>query len=344
MEYNIYIGYDRREKQMAAMLEYSIKKHASKPININWIKKDELIKNRLYYRDEKGENHSTEFSMTRFLTPFLNKFKGWALFQDIDMLWLDDPVKLFERYNDNKKAVYCVKHDSYISKVSEKMDGKQQQNFPFKNYSSFMLFNCAHDDCKKLMPRAVSGTSPAYLHQFQWLSSIDNMGELPRNYNWLAGEENYPEETRINIQNLHFTLFHPELGNDNRNIWCPFANIWYQYYKETFGKDHPNYKIFLEGGNKTSPVEAINEPLGGGTFTEEEAKTIEKVLSKPATSTEKYKPIPEREGLDDSEENTSIFDEKEDKPAEDVPERENVRSMSARMKMGHFLRKKDSDK
>lgn len=243
----IYIGFDQREKEMGQMLEYSIHKHASEQINIQYIDKHKLKRQHIYKRNEKNEHHSTDFSMTRFLTPYLSKFRGWVLFQDIDMLWLNDPNELFNNYNDEKISVYCVHHDEYTSSVKTKMDGRQQQNFPKKNYSSLMLFNSQHSHCKRLMPTAINEKSPAYLHQFQWTDD-SKIGYLPKEYNWLAGEKNYMEENS-SIKNLHFTLFHPGLAKnaqDLQNINCPFAPIWYQYYRETFGYDHKYYSIYTD--------------------------------------------------------------------------------------------------
>lgn len=253
----IYIGKDDREKEMGQMLEYSIRKHSSEPIEIQWIDKQQLIKDRFYFRNEKAEKHSTAFSMTRFLTPYLNKFRGWVLFMDIDMLWLDDPNKLFNEYNDSTKSLYCVHHDDYNSAVQTKMDGRPQQNFPKKNYSSFMLFNGKHPDCKTLMPQVVSTQSPAYLHQFQWTKE-SRIGKLPNIYNWLAGEDAYNTISEEPIRNLHFTLFHPELAkdqNDINNINCPFAHIWYQYYLETFGRHHKYHDIYLELNDDQEVIE-----------------------------------------------------------------------------------------
>jgi lipopolysaccharide biosynthesis glycosyltransferase len=97
---------------------------------------------------------------------------GWALFCDCDFLFLDDIAKLNE-YLDPSKAVLCVKHD-YTPKATVKMDGKVQTNYPRKNWSSFMLFNCEHPSTKTLTPDVINSQTGAYLHRMQW--AADAMG------------------------------------------------------------------------------------------------------------------------------------------------------------------------
>ena len=186
----IFIGWDSREEDAYKVCVHTIKKHASKDVEIVPLKREELIKEGLYTRDEGG-NVSTEFAYTRFLTPYLTDYKGWALFIDCDFLFTRDVAELFS-LADPQYAVMCVQHD-YTPSAAIKMDGQKQVAYPRKNWSSCVLWNCGHPANAIITPSIVNTETGAFLHRFQWLS--DNLiGELPLEWNWLEGEYEKPDE------------------------------------------------------------------------------------------------------------------------------------------------------
>ena len=186
----IFIGWDSREEDAYKVCVHTIKKHASKDVEIVPLKRDELINQGLYTRDEGG-NVSTEFAYTRFLTPYLTDYKGWALFIDCDFLFTRDVAELFS-LADPQYAVMCVQHD-YTPSAAIKMDGQKQVAYPRKNWSSCVLWNCGHPANAIITPSIVNTETGAFLHRFQWLP--DNLiGELPLEWNWLEGEYEKPDE------------------------------------------------------------------------------------------------------------------------------------------------------
>ena len=186
----IFIGWDSREEDAYKVCVHTIKKHASKDVEIIPLKRDELIKDGLYTRDEGG-NVSTEFAYTRFFTPYLAGYKGWALFIDCDFLFTRDVAELFS-LAEPQYAVMCVQHD-YTPSAAIKMDGQKQVAYPRKNWSSCVLWNCGHPANAIITPDIVNTETGAFLHRFQWLS--DNLiGELPLEWNWLEGEYEKPDE------------------------------------------------------------------------------------------------------------------------------------------------------
>ena len=194
----IFIGWDSREEDAYKVCVHTIKKHASKDVEIVPLKREELIKEGLYTRDEGG-NVSTEFAYTRFLTPYLTDYKGWALFIDCDFLFTRDVAELFS-LADPQYAVMCVQHD-YTPSAAIKMDGQKQVAYPRKNWSSCVLWNCGHPANAIITPSIVNTETGAFLHRFQWLP--DNLiGELPLEWNWLEGEYEKPEEIPAGI---HYT-------------------------------------------------------------------------------------------------------------------------------------------
>jgi lipopolysaccharide biosynthesis glycosyltransferase len=152
-------------------------------VHVQPLRLNDFRNNNLIWRgnDEKA---STEFTFTRFLVPFLNNYKGWALFCDCDFLFLRDIQKLFD-LADPTKAVMCVQHD-YTPSESVKMDNKPQATYPRKNWSSLILWNCDHHSNKKVTLDFVNKKQMSYLHQFGWLKD-DEIGSLPYQWNYLEG-------------------------------------------------------------------------------------------------------------------------------------------------------------
>jgi lipopolysaccharide biosynthesis glycosyltransferase len=161
---------------------------------------------------------STEFSLTRFLSPYLAACSGWVLFCDCDFLFTADVRNVLEGL-DPTKAVYCVKHD-YVPAHDIKMDGKRQAVYPRKNWSSFMLFNCDHPDVRGLTPSVVNSVSPAFLHRFEWIKNDKDIGALDLDWNFLEGE--YPQPGRT-PRVIHYTNGGPWFEE-----WrgCGYADLW----------------------------------------------------------------------------------------------------------------------
>ena len=185
---NVFVGWDSREPIAYDVAERTLKEKASIPVSVTPIKLDDLVARGVYGRDV-DPLASTEFTYSRFFTPWLAGFEGWALFCDCDFLFLGDVAELLA-YRDESKAVLCVQHD-YRPTASTKMDGKVQTSYPRKNWSSFMLFNCAHPSTRKLTPELVNRESGAYLHRMQWAGD-DEIGSLPTEWNWLEGWNEKP--------------------------------------------------------------------------------------------------------------------------------------------------------
>jgi hypothetical protein len=201
----IYIGWDAREPIAYDVAKFSLERRASIPVEITPIKLDDLRARKLYWRDS-DPLASTEFTYSRFLTPALAGFRGWALFIDCDFLWLGDIAGLAD-YMRAPKAVYCVQHD-YRPKETVKMDGAVQTSYPRKNWSSFMLFNCDHPSVRRLTPEVVNTQTGAYLHRMQWAADGD-IGALPVKWNWLEGWNEKPAHGTPRA--VHFTRGGPGL-------------------------------------------------------------------------------------------------------------------------------------
>ena len=213
----VFVGYDSREDIAWEVCRHSLLRHADEDVEVIPIRQGPLRELGLYTRPY-DVGSSTEFSITRFLTPYLAAQCGWVAFCDCDFLFTVDVRQVFDGL-DSTKAVYCVQHD-YTPGHSIKMDGKKQSVYPRKNWSSFMLFNCDHPDVRALTPAVVNTAEPAYLHRFQWVREPDAIGALDLDWNFLVGEYVRPEKTpRV----LHYTVGGPWF-DDWRN--CDYADLW----------------------------------------------------------------------------------------------------------------------
>ena len=197
--FRIFIGWDEREPTAYQVAKFSLERRSSIPVEVTPIKLDELREKKLYWR-QQDPLASTEFTYSRFLTPKLAGYRGWALFCDCDFLFLSDIAGL-AAYAKGEKAVHCVQHD-YRPSETTKMDGAVQSVYPRKNWSSLMLFNCEHPSVRGLTPEIVNSESGAYLHRMQWVKDGD-IGALPVEWNWLEGWNTKPASGTPNA--VHFT-------------------------------------------------------------------------------------------------------------------------------------------
>lgn len=197
----VFIGYDSREDIAWQVARHSILRHAKDGVAVHPIRQPALRDLGLYTRPI-DQNATTEFSLTRFLTPYLAaQSQGWVVFSDCDFLYTTDVRNVLEGL-DPAKAVYVVQHD-YEPAHAVKMDGKAQTTYPRKNWSSFMVFNCGHPDVQALTPDVVNSATPAFLHRFEWVGDDADIGALDLDWNFLEGE--YPAMKTATPRVIHYT-------------------------------------------------------------------------------------------------------------------------------------------
>lgn len=213
----VYIGWDSREDLAFQVCKKSLETHSSIPLFVAPVRQIDLRNRGLYWRPPDALS-STEFSFTRFLTPYLAGYAGWAVFVDCDFLFRGDIANLLD-YRDPSKALSCVKHN-YIPKELTKMDGQTQTQYPRKNWSSFMLINCSHDQVRTLTPDVVNSETGLFLHRFNWLTD-DVIGSLPITWNYLEGW--HTKDDCENPNAVHFTRGGPWF-DDYQNV--EFAAEW----------------------------------------------------------------------------------------------------------------------
>lgn len=212
----VFIGYDKVESTAWHTMVHSIYKHSSRPVAIIPIHNDNF---KGIYSKERDPKQSNTFSFSRFLVPYLSNYDGYSVFFDCDMMLRVDIAEIFKVIDEQPgKAVYVVKHD-YSPKNKIKYLNTVQYQYPRKNWSSVVLWNCSHPSNKRVTTDFVNTSSGKELHRFTWLDD-DEIGELDVKWNWLVGEYSNPP---LDVKNVHWTVggpyFHEYKHSDFSEEW-----------------------------------------------------------------------------------------------------------------------------
>jgi len=206
----VFVGFDKREAVAYHVCVQSIIENCKEP-------------QRLEFHPVFGERRdgSNDFIYARFLVPYLCGFSGAALWLDGDMIvrgdvadLLDDPM-LYH-------GVRVVKHD-YKTKFPTKYLGNPNQDYPRKNWSSVVVWNCGFYPNRVLTPKYVQEASGSFLHRFQWLKD-DAIGDLPDSWNRLVLEQPVSSGDKL----LHYTIGIPAFAEYGD---CDHAEEWWAAYR-----------------------------------------------------------------------------------------------------------------
>ena len=213
MTVRIFVGFDQREAIAYHTFCQSIIERSSNLVSFHPL----ALRNLRNTYAEMHRDGSNEFIYSRFLVPALCDFQGWALFCDGDMIVQDDIYKLWQMRNSNY-AAQVVQHD-YKTRYPFKYLGARNEDYPRKNWSSVILWNCSHPANRILTPDMVSESTGSYLHRFSWLPD-HLIGRLPIGWNHLVGELPPNPEAPL----LHYTIGTP-CFNNFRDFEC--ADRWH---------------------------------------------------------------------------------------------------------------------
>ena len=206
---NIFIGYDSTHLDAANVCHNSIEDACivkfGNRINIRHIDVSSLPE---YTREYK--NQSTEFAYSRFLVPYLSGYKGISIFVDDDFVFTENILNMLY-FLSPEHSVACVKHD-FQKKHDTKFNGTKDVWYKKKLWSSLMIFNNSHPDCKKLTPDVINTAEGSYLHQFQWTEE-ERIGSIPKKWNWCEGYDSI--DNIHEARGLHFTRGGPWIEDMN---------------------------------------------------------------------------------------------------------------------------------
>jgi lipopolysaccharide biosynthesis glycosyltransferase len=215
----IFVGMDLKIEPVAyAVFCQSVIEHSSIPISFT-----PMALNTLSEYTETHKDGSNAFIYSRFLVPYLCDFKGMALWVDGDMIVRSDIAELLWEFQQDE-AVKVVKHH-YQTKHPVKYLGAKNEDYPKKNWSSVMLWNCGHHLNKQLTPRFVMEKDGKYLHRFEWLKyPEEQVGKLDETWNWLETEYEYNPDAKL----VHHTLGTP-CFKDYQNT--DYSQEWWETYQ-----------------------------------------------------------------------------------------------------------------
>jgi hypothetical protein len=189
----IFAGFDPREAVGFHAFVQSVLERTSAPVSLTPIGGTE------------GQRDGTNaFTYSRFLVPWLCDFQGFAIWCDgADMLALGDLAELWA-VRSGWHAVQVVKH-SYRTKHPRKYVGTAMEadnvDYPRKNWSSVILWDCGHYMNRVLTPEYVAEHEGAHLHRFAWIPD-ERIGELSGEWNHLVGEQPFNAGAKL----VHFTV------------------------------------------------------------------------------------------------------------------------------------------
>jgi lipopolysaccharide biosynthesis glycosyltransferase len=181
----LFVGYDPREAAAYHVFCQSVIETSRFPVAFYPLHKPML-------NGFDGQRDGTNaFIFSRYLVPMLCGYEGWAIFADGDMAVTRDIAELWHYQDEYKdKAVAVVKHD-YKTRSFKKYLGSALESpnldYPRKNWSSVILWNCGHVSNRILSPEYVAEGVPQHLHRFGWLKD-SQIGALPPEWNYLVGE------------------------------------------------------------------------------------------------------------------------------------------------------------
>lgn len=225
----LFAGFDEREEVGYHAFCSSVIERATVPVSITPLSLSMVQK--VYGAGHRDGTNG--FIYLRFLIPYLMNFQGWAIFCDgADMVMQEDIAELAKLY-DPFKAVQVVKHD-YTTKHPRKYVGTGMEaansDYPRKNWSSVMLINCGHYAWRSMTPDRIAQLPGSYLHRFEFVAD-DRIGELPKEWNWLADEFGANEEAKL----LHWTCGIPAFPHYKN---APMADRWFKANARANHADH----------------------------------------------------------------------------------------------------------
>ena len=247
----VIVGCDSHKPYVSLACAQSIKRFVPPGFSIQIMDTELLRRAGVYCRKKEtrgrqsydaidGKPFSTDFSFSRFLIPTLfGQRDGWVVFCDDDFLWRASIEGLIPLL-DETKAVMVVKHN-HSPETGVKMDGRIQQPYRRKNWSSMVAWNLAHPSNRSLTAEVVNTAHGSWLHGFEWLQD-DEIGSLPEKWNWLEGHS--PKD--IDPIGVHYTRGGPWLSAYRDSAYASeWLDVHFLSLNEVAEEYHARRSVFL---------------------------------------------------------------------------------------------------
>jgi hypothetical protein len=211
----VFCGLDESQIVAARVLEYSIRKHASRPVRFYPMRDVPTP----VPKDPKNRGR-TGFSFSRFHIPKLSGYQGKALYADADMQVFGDLAELWETPFDGAKVI-CTRQDEPPEQW------KDSSWFKPGRQMSVMLLDCAklNWDIEEIV-RGLDEERYTY-EQLMFNLSIVEPDEINDNIppEWNHLEHSEPGITKL----LHYTVVPTQPWKNDRN---PLRTLWEPEFEE----------------------------------------------------------------------------------------------------------------
>ena len=212
----IFVGVAERELVAFKVLEYSIHKYSSIPVQVIALPKVDI-------NPRKRNNRArTPFSFSRFLIPQLMNYQGRAVYLDSDMVVFSDVAELFS-YPMGNNTIAVTRQDS----IPEKW--KNNSHFSIGRQFSVMVIDCSKALWKiKEIIRGLDEERFTY-EQLLFSLSIEDSSNISDALDpaWNMLEEFAPDKTKL----LHFTVVPTQPWKDITHVLFP---VWLQMFREAY--------------------------------------------------------------------------------------------------------------
>lgn len=209
---NVIIGTQNNQFLAERVLEYSIRKHASRDVEVRAVHQD------------RASPGGTKFGFVRFQVPSLCGFSGKAIYCDADQVVLGDVYELAEELH----APHTV---GIVRKIEGTFGGKPVEE---RNETSVMVLDCDHLrdwDPEKMfenvVPNATEELAPGQMRykDFMRLAWLDPtlIEEIPPRWN-------HYNTVRDDTQLVHFSHVREQPWKRPKHPCTPF---WKQWLAET---------------------------------------------------------------------------------------------------------------
>lgn len=200
--FRIFSGWDARQEEAANVFEFSVREHASTPVEIMFVGTSPKFK----------RQGVTGFTYARFLVPSLCDYNGVALFADgCDQLCLADVAELAAMPM-NGYAVRVVKNQR---------EGEARP----RAWTSFMLLDCSKFTA--WTPEFVEEAPDAMMMRFGNLADAQ-IGDLPPEWNSMMASDSEPP---AGAKLAHWSYLAQPEGNSwvdrsGSNTWAAARQRW----------------------------------------------------------------------------------------------------------------------
>ena len=226
MTFQVFIGFDSREVSAYQVCVHSLRSHASCALAVEPILEPHVRALGMYRRHHELRDGrlwdtlsaapmSTEFALTRFLTPVLCQ-ADWAVFCDCDFLWRTDVAELLS-LADPRYASWSCSMPTTLSPASRSTP--DPVGLPTQELVQPRTVELPHPAHAPL-PELVNTWTGRRLHAFGWLED-ELIGSLPEAWNWLEGHSSPALEAKA----VHFTRGTPDLPG-YRDV--AYASEWHR--------------------------------------------------------------------------------------------------------------------